>query len=116
MIPHQFAIGSLCTATTCDGVSPILNESSDTATKSAAVALVIHKILEDRSAVVSDEGRAVPRFVRIAVVPIAHYISALRGLCLAIFRNSRGKCFIAQDAAIARVMGSAHCQFALLTA
>jgi hypothetical protein len=70
-------VGSLCTATTCEGASPALNESSETATKRAIVALKTHKILDLRLAEVSDEGPFdCPRRDRITVVAIAPYISA----------------------------------------
>jgi hypothetical protein len=58
----------------------MLNERSDMATKRAIVALEIHKILAERSAVVSDDGLfGCPWRVRIAVIPIATYISAWEG-------------------------------------
>jgi len=82
-MPHQFETGSLCTATTCEGESPILKERSATATKRAIVALEIHKIRDERAAVVSEEGRFVDaRRERIAVVSIATYISATWALPL----------------------------------
>ncbi len=65
----------------------MLNDKSDIAIKRANAALEIHKTLEDRAAVVSEEGREAPRDC-IAVVPIATYISASGLLCLAIFRIS----------------------------
>ena len=71
-----------------------MNEMSATATKRAIVALEIHKILDERSAVVSEEGRFdVALRVCIAVVPIASYISATRGDFHSVFRENRTHAF-----------------------
>ena len=87
-MPHQFAVGSLWVATMWEGQSPILKESSETATKRAIVALEIQRILDERSAVVSEDGR-LPFPLRLcnADVPMAIYLSALHAFCLVIFSN-----------------------------
>ena len=67
-----------------------MKERSDTATKRAIVALEIHKIRADRSAVVSKEGRfECPWRVRTAVVPIATYISAQWVICAPVFHENK---------------------------
>jgi hypothetical protein len=77
-------------ATMCEGGSLLLNERRATATKSAIVALEIHNILDERAAVVSEEGRFEALWrVRIADVPIATYISASAGVLSKFFTKRK---------------------------